>query len=127
MRLPMRPALTALVPLMALLVALSPATASAASKNTVRTLSPLTLYDGPGTRYGSVGRLPADTPFHLDICTYKQRWCLVLGSAGEELGWARGSYLIGNAAKIEVTRDTDFTRRFLDPLSFRKHWPDRDD
>lgn len=118
---------TTLTALLVLFVALTPVAAEAASSNTVRATGQLKLYDGPGTRYDIIGTLPADTPFRLDTCTYRQRWCLVVGASGEELGWARGSYLVGSAAKIEVTRDTDFSRHFLDPLSFRKHWRDDDD
>ncbi|WP_417308199.1 SH3 domain-containing protein [Devosia sp.] len=92
----------------------------AASQNTVRASTNLRIYDAPGTRYGVIGVLPADQPVRLKDCTYRQRWCLILDSAGRETGWVRGSYLVGSAAKLEVTRDTDFMRHFLNPIPFSK-------
>ena len=101
--------------------ALGTAPTSAASQNTARASSDLRVYAGPGTRYGVIGTLPADTPVHLSACTYRQRWCLFTDSTGKDSGWVRGAYLIGSAAKLEVTRDTDFMRHFLNPLPFSEH------
>jgi uncharacterized protein YraI len=36
-------------------------------------------------------------------CRRQQTWCLVADRDGDELGWVRGSYLVGSAAKNRVT------------------------
>lgn len=58
--------------------------------------------DGPGERFEVLGRLIDGQRYEVEDCTRESRWCLVSDN-GEELGWVRGSYLVGSGAKLEVT------------------------
>ena len=88
---------------LALVVALGvPAAAKAASRNTARASGTIPLRAGPGSSYYTVGQLPNGARVHLESCTCGSNWCLVLVD-GVAAGWARGSYLVGSAAKAEVT------------------------
>jgi uncharacterized protein YraI len=59
----------------------------------------VSVYAGPGTRYGVIGKLAAGARVYLDYCTRNDRWCQVRGG-----GWVEGSYLVGWSAKIRVTQ-----------------------
>lgn len=104
----MRPALAAPI-LKALVVAaftaatFAPLPALAASKSTARASADLPIRSGPGTRYSVIGTLKKNAKVHLETCTRSQNWCLFVDSDGDEVGWVRGSYLVGSPAKLEVT------------------------
>ncbi|MET3924688.1 SH3 domain-containing protein [Devosia sp. 2618] len=53
---------------------------------------------GPGSSYKAIGRLADGTEVSLDYCTRDDKWCFVTGQ-----GWVNGSYLVGWAAKMDVT------------------------
>jgi len=95
-----------------------PGAAAAASKATARASGDIPLRDGPGARYETIGKLRDGTRVHLARCTYESNWCLVLVD-GEPAGWARGSYLVGSGAKLEVTPHRFLGFDPLDPLPFR--------
>lgn len=99
----MRPALVALVLAAIAASAMAPVPAVAASKSTARASADLPIRSGPGTRYAIIGTLHKDARVHLEICTYSQNWCLFVDSDGDEVGWVRGSYLVGSPAKNQVT------------------------
>ena len=104
----MRPALTATV-LKALVIAaltataLAPLPAVAASTSTARASADLPIRSGPGTRYSVIGTLKKNAAVYLETCTRSQNWCLFLDRDGDEVGWVRGSYLVGSPAKNQVT------------------------
>ncbi len=58
--------------------------------------------DGPGDRYDIIDYLEDGEYYDVEDCTRRARWCLV-SDGGEELGWVRGSYLVGSGAKNAVT------------------------
>jgi uncharacterized protein YraI len=72
--------------------------------------------DGPGTRYEVLGNLVDGEYYEVEECTREARWCLV-SDAGEELGWVRGSYLVGSPAKVTAS-PPDFD--FVDPFFGRR-------
>lgn len=94
----MRKALAALAALALLL----PLPALADSRATARASGDIPLRAGPGAFYRVVGELADGTRVHLRRCTRESNWCLVVED-GEPLGWARGSYLVGAPAKLQVT------------------------
>jgi uncharacterized protein YraI len=114
----------ALVALVAATLAF-PAAADAASRSTARASGDVPLRAGPGARYATVGRLANGMPVHLERCTYESNWCLVLID-GEPVGWARGSYLVGSGAKLEVTPQKFLGFDPLDPLPFPGRHDDDD-
>lgn len=97
------------------LALLAPLPALAESRATARASGDVPLRAGPGAFYGIVGRLADGTRVHLERCTVTQNWCLVLVE-GEPAGWARGSYLVGSPAKLEVTPHRFLGFNPLDPL-----------
>jgi len=94
-------------------LALLPVAAEAASRNTVLVTGDIPLRSGPGTRYDTVGGLRDGSRVHLAECTRESTWCLVVVD-GRQVGWARGSFLVGWTAKMEVS-PSDF-------MSFGR-WP----
>lgn len=97
-------------------VTLLPVAAEAASRNTVLVTGDIPLRSGPGQRYDTVGGLRNGARVHLAECTRESNWCLVVVD-GEQVGWARGSFLVGWPAKMEVS-PSDF-------MSFGRHrWED---
>jgi uncharacterized protein YraI len=112
----MRTALAVLT-LLAATLAL-PTAAEAASRSTARASGTIPLRAGPGAGYATIGKLADGTRVHLQRCTYDSNWCLVLVD-GEPAGWARGSYLVGSGAKLEVTPHRFLGFDPLDPLDFR--------
>jgi uncharacterized protein YraI len=58
--------------------------------------------DGPGGRYDIIDYLDDGEYYEVEDCTRRANWCLV-SDGREELGWVRGSYLVGMAAKNAVT------------------------
>lgn len=115
----MRTAL-ALIAIVAATLAL-PAAAEAASKSTVRASGTIPLRAGPGSGYAIIGKLADGTRVHLERCTRESNWCLVL-IEDEPVGWARGSYLVGSGAKLEVTPHKFLGFDPLDPLDFRHRY-----
>lgn len=111
----MRTAL-AVIALLAATLAL-PAAAEAASSKTARASGTIPLRAGPGSGYAVVGKLADGTRVHLERCTRESNWCLVLIN-DEPAGWARGSYLVGSGAKLEVTPHRFLGFNPLDPLPF---------
>jgi uncharacterized protein YraI len=57
---------------------------------------------GPGTNAPVIDRLLDGQYYEVERCTRRARFCLV-SDGGELLGWVRGSYLVGSAAKNQVT------------------------
>ena len=57
---------------------------------------------GPGEGFPTIGKLVDGQYYEVEDCTREERWCLV-SDGGEYLGWVRGSYLVGGAAKTRVT------------------------
>lgn len=98
-----------------------PTAAEAASTSTARASGNIPLRAGPGAGFAIIGRLADGTRVHLERCTRESNWCLVLID-GEPAGWARGSYLVGSGAKLQVT---PHRFEFFDPLdpipSRRRH------
>lgn len=99
----MRPALAALFIAALAATAIAPLPAIAASKSTARASADLPIRSGPGTRYSVIGTLKKNAAVRLETCTRSQNWCLFLDSDGDEVGWVRGSYLVGSPAKNQVT------------------------
>jgi uncharacterized protein YraI len=95
--------------------------AAAASTSTARASGNIPLRAGPGAGFATIGRLADGTRVYLERCTRESNWCLVLID-GEPAGWARGSYLVGSGAKLQVT---PHRFEFFDPLdpipSRRRH------
>lgn len=111
---------TAIAALALLAMALGATTAAeAASRSTVRASGNVPLRDGPGARYDIIGKLANGTRVHLERCTRESNWCLVLID-GEPAGWARGSYLVGSGAKLQVTPQRFLGFDELDPIPFRR-------
>ncbi|MBK8086209.1 MAG: SH3 domain-containing protein [Devosia sp.] len=97
------------------LALLQPLPALAESRATARASGDVPLRAGPGAFYRIVGKLADGTRVHLERCTVTQNWCLVLID-GEPAGWARGSYLVGSPAKLEVTPHRFLGFNPLDPI-----------
>jgi len=114
----MRTTLAALALLATALVL--PTAAEAASQSTARASGTIPLRAGPGASYAVIGKLANGTRVHLERCTTESNWCLVLID-DEPAGWARGSYLVGSGAKLEVTPHKFLGFNPLDPLPFRGH------
>jgi len=106
---------------LALLVALG-VPAEAASRHTARASGTIPLRAGPGSDYRIIDQLPDGSQVRLEQCTCESKWCLVL-LEGEVAGWARGSYLVGSAAKLEVTP----MKLLVDPFPHRRHGLFEDD
>jgi len=68
---------------------------------TVRASGNVPLRSGPGSGYPVIAHLANGERVPVLDCTRQSRWCLVEGAFGR--GWARGSYLVGGAAKSRVT------------------------
>ena len=103
LRLPAVAFAAALVALPLAAAVLAPLPAVAASRSTARATADLPIRSGPGTRYSVIGTLKKNAAVHLEACTRTQNWCLFLDSDGNEVGWVRGSYLVGSGAKNQVT------------------------
>lgn len=112
---------TALLLAAALALFLPIAAAGAASKSTARASGDIPVRSGPGGGYRVIGELANGSRVHLQRCTYESNWCLFLDEDGDPVGWVRGSYLVGSAAKLEVTPHKFLGFDPLDPLDFRKH------
>ena len=89
--------------LLAALLALSTAAiALPAAAGEARASGDVPVRDGPGDRYDIIDYLEDGEYYEVEDCTGRARWCLV-SDDGDELGWVRGSYLIGSGAKNAVT------------------------
>lgn len=104
---------------------LMPVPLEAASRATVRVTGNIPLRDGPGGNYSIVARLADGERVHLERCTRQSNWCLVVVD-GRPAGWARGSYLVGWPAKIEVS-PPDFSFNPFGSFDFPRHRPHDDD
>jgi uncharacterized protein YraI len=102
------------------LVALAALPAEAASRSTARASGDIPVRAGPGSGYAIIGTLRNGVAVHLQRCTRDSNWCLFLGKDGEPAGWVRGSYLVGSAAKLEVTPHRFLNFDPLDPLDWRR-------
>lgn len=71
--------------------------------------------DGPGNRYAIIDHLEDGEYYEVEECTRRSIWCLVSDDDGYELGWVRGSYLVGSRAKREAT-PFEF---LVDPFPFK--------
>jgi uncharacterized protein YraI len=108
-------------------VMLLAAPAQAASRSTAHASGDVPVRAGPGTGYAVVGTLPKGVDVRLQRCTRDSGWCLVLAGNGKPAGWVRGSYLVGSAAKLEVTPHRFLEFDPLDPLGFCDDNDDWDD
>lgn len=59
------------------------------------------IYAGPGYNYATIGNLRDGTEVTLEYCTRNGVWCQVT-----DTGWVLASYLVGAAAKLQVTPPT---------------------
>ncbi|HEY0917847.1 SH3 domain-containing protein [Devosia sp.] len=94
---PHRHALAALAALALVLPGTLPALAGEA-----RASGDVPVRRGPGEDYRVIDCLVDGAYYEVEDCTRRARWCLV-SEDGELLGWVRGSYLVGSAAKNRVT------------------------
>lgn len=113
-----------LVTAFAVLAALVALPAEAASRSTAHASGNIPVRAGPGVGYEIIGTLRQGVAVHLQRCTRNSGWCLFLDKSGEPAGWVRGSYLVGSAAKLEVTPHRFLEFDPLDPLGFCG--PDKD-
>ena len=88
-----------LLPALALLSMLAAAPALGAE---ARASGDVPVRAGPGERYAVLDRLVDGAYYEVTDCTRQARWCLVGDDFGD-LGWVRGSYLVGSGAKARVT------------------------
>lgn len=96
--------------------------ALAESRNTARATGNLPVRSGPGAGYAIIGTLKNGSRVHLDRCTRESNWCLFVDDEGDSVGWVRGSYLVGSAAKLEVTPQKFLSFDVMDPLG-NGRWP----
>lgn len=96
--------------------------AAAASQNTARATGNLPIRTGPGSGYAVIGTLKSGSRVHLERCTRESNWCLFVDDDGDAVGWVRGSYLVGSAAKLEVTPQKFLGFDIMDPLG-NGRWP----
>jgi len=107
-----------------IVAAMFPLAAEAASKATARATGDIPVRSGPGAGYRIIGTLADGSRVHLIRCTRESNWCLFADDDGDAVGWVRGSYLVGSAAKLEVTPHKFLGFDPLDPLDFRKRFFD---
>ena len=89
--------------LLAALVTLSTtAIALPAAAGEARASGNVPVRDGPGSYYDVIDNLEDGEYYEVEDCTRQARWCLV-SDDGEELGWVRGSSIVGSGAKNAVT------------------------
>jgi hypothetical protein len=61
------------------------------------------VYEYPRSSADIIDHLEDGEYYEVLECTRQARFCLVADDDGYELGWVRGSYLVGSGAKVEVT------------------------
>jgi uncharacterized protein YraI len=83
-----------------------------AAAPTARATGTLSIHSGPGNRFPVIGRLPDSSVVSLSECTPSQSWCRI--ASGGPDGWVLGSYLVGSAAKNQVTPWRSLVDPFLD-------------
>jgi uncharacterized protein YraI len=79
-------------------VSATPATAAEA-----RASGDVPVRDCPRSYCRVIDHLEDGEYYEVLDCRRRQSWCLVADLGGEELGWVRGSYLVGSGAKNRVT------------------------
>jgi uncharacterized protein YraI len=90
-------------PLIALAITLAAASlAGPALAGEARASGNVPVRLGPGSGYPVVDRLVNGNYYEVEDCTRQSRWCFV-SDDGEDLGWVRGSSMVGSAAKNRVT------------------------
>lgn len=89
-------------PLLPALVLLSMLATAPALGAEARASGDVPVRAGPGDRYAVIDHLFDGAYYEVTDCTRRARWCLVADDFGD-LGWVRGSYLIGSGAKARVT------------------------
>ncbi len=82
------------------LVSLSPLPAAAAE---ARASGDAPVRECPRSSCEVIDNLVDGEYYDVLDCRRRQTFCLVADLDGEELGWVRGSYLIGSGAKARVT------------------------
>ena len=82
-----------------LLAALSPLAADASE---ARASGNAPVRSGPGDFYRVIDHLVDGAYYEVEDCVRRARFCLV-SEDGDLLGWVRGSFLVGSAAKVNVT------------------------
>ena len=90
------------IALPAALLSLSALVPSIASAGEARASGDVPVRWGPGSGYEVIGYLDDGDYYEVEDCTWRAHWCVV-SVDGEELGWVRGSYLVGSGAKNQVT------------------------
>jgi hypothetical protein len=93
------------------LISLSPLPAAAAQ---ARASGDAPVRECPRSSCDVIDNLEDGEYYEVFDCTRRQVFCLVGDEDGEELGWVRGSYLIGSGAKARVT-PFEF---LVDPFNF---------
>ena len=88
--------------LAAALVLSSLAVAAPALAAEARASGDVPVREGPGNRFAVIDQLTSGAYYDVLDCTRASHWCLV-ADGGYELGWVRGSYLVGSGAKARVT------------------------
>jgi uncharacterized protein YraI len=78
--------------------AATPATAAEA-----RASGDVPVRDCPRSYCEVIDHLEDGEYYEVLDCRRRQIWCLVADRDGDELGWVRGSYLVGSGAKNRVT------------------------
>lgn len=73
-----------------------------ASASQARASGDVPVRSGPGGGYEVIDHLEDGEYYDVEDCTHRAYWCLV-SDDGDELGWVRGSYLVGSGAKTEAT------------------------
>ncbi len=82
------------------LVSLSPLPAAAAE---ARASGNAPVRECPRNSCDVIDNLEDGEYYEVLDCRRRQTFCLVADLDGEELGWVRGSYLVGSGAKARVT------------------------
>jgi uncharacterized protein YraI len=83
-------------------LAAAPIAAVPAAAAEARASGDVPVRAGPGNRYRIIDRLHDGEYYEVLRCTRQSLWCLV-GEGRYELGWVRGSYLVGSGAKARAT------------------------
>ncbi len=83
------------------LAALGAAAPAAAAE--ARASGDVPVRDCPRSSCEIIDRLEDGEYYEVLDCRRRAVWCLVADLDGDELGWVRGSYLVGSGAKAAVT------------------------
>ena len=74
-----------------------------ASAGEARASGNVPVREGPRSHCEVIDHLEDGEYYEVLDCRRRAVWCLVADLDGDELGWVRGSYLVGSGAKAAVT------------------------